>query len=483
MKRAQLLLLVSCASSSNQSATLAEMPRWAKDGADLERFPSDRFISAVASAQGLNALETAKLRAQAEVGKQVSSRIRQESSDASVEKNGAYAYEIAAMTYASTDVRVSNLRFETFAAGDQAYVLAAVEKASVAKEQAARREAAIEELRRCIGGAAAELRANLLCRSIVPRAFEHDAVIRAFGGPPAASDLIDLAGKLEEKIASLAGDGPQSVEQAADLLSAHLVVQAKEPAKITVAPLTYGTTPFSSQFGRALALELERALAEQSVAEGGKSKQWVVRGTYTERGAAMRILLTMRDAISGELIGGAGTLLELARIPDELATKPQNFDEALEDQRLLAAGEAVSGNLRVEVWTNRGAQNLVFREGEPLKIFLRVNRPAYVRLVYLLANRAKVPIEQSYFIDASKVNLAVEYPATFRVSPPFGVEQLFAVAFSEKPEPLPTIKQTIGGESYDVVPDAQTLVKHRGLQRVQSGPETAESTVSLTTTP
>ena len=65
---------------------------------------------------------------------------------------------------------------------------------------------------------------------------------------------------------------------------------------------------------------------------------------------------------------------------------------------------------------------------------MRVNRPAYVRLVYILANGSKVVLEQAYFIDASKVNQAVEYPDKFEVSAPFGVERLYAVAFTETPD-------------------------------------------------
>jgi hypothetical protein len=484
MKRLLALAIgIGCASAPPAIEAPREPPRWVAEGVDRERYPADRYLTAFADAEGANAAASAKLRAQVDIGKQVSIRIKQETSDASIEKDGAYAYELAAMTYAATDVRVSNVQFETYSQGGRVFVLAAVEKSSVAEEQAARRDRAIEELRRCIAAAAEtdELRAHLACRAIVPRAYEHDAVVRAFGGSGATGDLIELAHRLEETIGRLTGHGPRSLEEAADLLAAHLVAQSNERARIVVAPLTYGTTPFSSQFGRALGVEIERALAEQAAAESGGSAELVVRGTYSERSDGVRIVMTLRNAATGELVGGAGTTL--ARPPSDLGLKPQNFQEALQDQRLLAAGEQVSGKLRVEVWTNRGDQNLVFREGEPIKIFLRVNRPAYVRLVYLLANRAKVPIEQAYYIDASKVNLAVEYPATFRVSPPFGAEQLYAVAFTEKPPPLPTVERSFGSETYDVIADAETLVRHRGIKRVGDGPETAESIVSLTTTP
>jgi hypothetical protein len=101
---------------------------------------------------------------------------------------------------------------------------------------------------------------------------------------------------------------------------------------------------------------------------------------------------------------------------------------------------------------------------------------------YLLANKAKVPLEQAYFVDASKVNRAVEYPDTFEVSAPFGVEQIFAVAYTVKPKPVATKSIKVGGEPYDVVDDT-VLIKHRGLRRKKKGAQVAEARVTPTTTP
>ena len=118
-----------------------------------------------------------------------------------------------------------------------------------------------------------------------------------------------------------------------------------------------------------------------------------------------------------------------------------------------------------------------------MKIFMRVNRPAYVRLVYVLAkNGMKVPLTQAYYIDDSKVNLAVEFPDTFEVSPPFGIEHIQGVAFTEKPMPLPTQKVVVDGEDYEIVSDTQTLVKHRGIKVQKAAAQSAEALVSITTT-
>jgi hypothetical protein len=195
-----------------------------------------------------------------------------------------------------------------------------------------------------------------------------------------------------------------------------------------------------------------------------------------------RLLLVARAVKDGRAVASAEASLPKPAVPAELPTLPQNFAQALADQKLLAPEELVAGGLRLEAWTNKGRTGLVFAKKEEVAIFLRVNQPAYVRLVYLLATGRKVMLEQAYFIDSTKVNRAVEYPSRFEVSAPFGVEQLFAVAFTEKPEPLPTAKETVDGEEYEVVAEGLGgMVKHRGLVKKKAAAQSAEAALALTT--
>ena len=209
-----------------------------------------------------------------------------------------------------------------------------------------------------------------------------------------------------------------------------------------------------------------------------------VKGTYFEAGQEVTFRVVVREAKSGQTLAGAEASLPVAAIPKELPLRPQNFDQALRDQRLLAHGEEVSGKLRVEVWTNKGDRGLIFQEGEELKLHVRVNQPAWVQLSYLLANGMKAPLEQAWYIDASKVNRAVEYPATLEVAPPFGIEQVFAVASTDRPEPLRTHRKVVDGQPYDVVAEGvQGLVRHRGFRKKKPTLQLSEAHVSFTTTP
>jgi hypothetical protein len=233
-----------------------------------------------------------------------------------------------------------------------------------------------------------------------------------------------------------------------------------------------------------VASDLEAKIAKQPLLGGAAAqKPLALKGTYAELGDFVRVVVIAREVDGGRAVASAEASAKKSALPKELSLVPQNLAQALVDQKILAQGEAVSGELRVEVWTSKGASNLVFQNKEEVRVFMRVNKPCYVRLVYLLASGLKVPLAQSYYVDQSKVNFAVEYPDVFEVSAPFGIERLYAVAFTDKPDPLPTVQKIVDGEKYDVVTETQALVKHRGLTKKKAAAQTAEAVLTLTTMP
>ena len=92
-------------------------------------------------------------------------------------------------------------------------------------------------------------------------------------------------------------------------------------------------------------------------------------------------------------------------------------------------------------------------------------------------------LDQAYYLDASKVNRAVEYPNQYEIAPPFGVEQMQAVAFTAQPDSLATVAKEIDGEKYQLVATTEVLVKHRGLRLAKGVPQFAEAVLVMTTLP
>ena len=488
------VVLATCAGLVAGPAFAAGEPDWVRTGGTASKYPTSAFLVGFAAVESPQTIEQAKNQAAADLAKRVTVRIEQDTTDVSMEKNGVASYAVAALTRATTDVRLEGLSFETYSNAGRSFALAVLERKRGAEISRAARDLELEKLRACVKQGEEQraakqevaLRTLLTCRTALEQALSAQATLRVFepAGADAASqsELAKTGALLDDRVRELLGERATTLAGVIERLVTQLNLQGLGgKGRVTFAPLTYGTTPFSSVLGRRVAEDVEAVLALRS--EGSIKVDVVIKGTYFDADQEVAFRLVAHETKSGRTIASAEARLPLKALPVEMPLKPQNFSQALQEQHLLAQGEEVSGNLRVELWTNKGDRHLVFNQGEEVKLVMRVNKPAYVRIVYLLAGGAKVPIDQAYFIDASKVNMAVEYPDTFTVSPPFGIEQIYAVAFTRKPEPLPTVKRVVDGEEYDVVAEVDTLVRHRGIKRKEAAAETSESTVSLTTMP
>ena len=158
-------------------------------------------------------------------------------------------------------------------------------------------------------------------------------------------------------------------------------------------------------------------------------------GTYWEESDKITLRITLRDVVTGTVKAGAVVAFDQDRIT--VSFKPQNYKQALIDQQAFTEEEFIDSGLTVETWTNRGDQNLLYTEGETMHVYVRVNRAAHVRLLYILADGRRTLLYDDYYIDQSKVNQIVEIPGEFECVEPFGAEFLVAAA---RTDPFPKIK-------------------------------------------
>ena len=159
---------------------------------------------------------------------------------------------------------------------------------------------------------------------------------------------------------------------------------------------------------------------------------------------------------------------------------PENFENAYSRMKVFQTNEIVKGDLNIEVWTNKGDDNLIFVEGERLKFYVRANKECYLRFVYHLADNQSVLLLDSYYIPSNMANKVVELPDEFECTEPFGVETLQVNAQTKPFEKLKTRDQY--GYKFIEEPLNEVILSTRGFKKVE--PETidrAEKRIIFTT--
>jgi hypothetical protein len=481
------------------AADAKRKPAWVERGGVSAAHPHETYLTGFGMGEGTDALAHAKRMAAQDLASRISVRIEAELSDVTEERDGHHRYKVAAVTRTTTDVSLSNLEYLTFQHRKRAWALAVAKRSSAARQRHVARDRAIAEMRACLERGTElrrrERRADALaqyekCRRPVAVALHHDSVYRALlPGAPGDTAVVEVlasaSSRLDREIDELLHRPAASLLGAADALALQLSRQGvSKHSRLAVAPFGYGATNASSPFGREVGLELERALARlASPRPGRRYAALAVRGVYVEEGERLRLSATVREVQSGRLVANAETSLALDALTARHELIPPNLDAVLRDQRVLVQGGLSEGDLRVELWTDRGRGGVLYSESEELRLYLRVNRPAWVRLVYVLQNGAKVPIDHGFRIEGEQAGAVVEYPERFEVVAPFGVELIHATAFEEPPRRLRTVRRTIAGVDYEVLAGGlDPLVRERGLARVNQT-ELAEDFVTVTTTP
>ena len=239
---------------------------------------------------------------------------------------------------------------------------------------------------------------------------------------------------------------------------------------ILVNNFTFQDTPMGSPFSRRLQAAIEQKLVAQGFSIAIKSDQpeaLILKGTYWENGSKIKITTILRDRASTSALASAECLLPIVSLESRgIAYTPENYKQALINMKEFAKDEVKGGNLNIDVYTNKGKENLIFTEGDVLKLFVRANRECYLRFVYHLADGSKVLLLDNYYINRDNVNQVYELPYEFECAEPFGIETLQLNAQGEPFEAL-NVRSEYG---YDfILDDTQTIItKSRGFKKSKS---------------
>jgi len=487
------MLLLSLIIALLVSGTLnAKVPDWVKNFDSNQKYPLKQYLTGFGIATGelSEATGIAQESARGEVSRTIVVSINSMISAIREEKSEQYSQELSSITQSSSSLQdIRGLSVDKFVEGDKnqstVYAVAYVSRADLKRLYTKEKQDMIQQINTIIADAQSyEAKSEIMdavtkylsLYTLFERLKEAETVILVVG----RSRMEDAFGELEgeiggnsnaplmtqtevaNKIDHLLSESLGSLEDVARSIVLRLSKQISTPSeKMLIVPLTYQDTKMGSSFARHFRAEIENQfiqmanwkIAEQIQSFTPKSSQimrdmvkesganLIFSGTYWERDNEVKLMVNIRDMDSGKVLAGTDLVFDAPILPGNLSLRPENFESALIAQGAFGQGEIVSGQLRIEAWTNKGNDNVMYSSGETMKLFVRVNREAYLRFLYVLADGRWTLLYDDYYIDKSKVNQAVEIPEEFECAPPFGAEMLVLVARTEEFEPLEVIEE------------------------------------------
>jgi hypothetical protein len=216
----------------------------------------------------------------------------------------------------------------------------------------------------------------------------------------------------------------------------------------------------------------------------------LLKGTYRALEDSDRLELTVSLVnMNYESIAGI-TLVLNERVFSNYSWKPTSvgLDQLIED------GVVLSSDLRVQLNTNMGSNDLLFEEGDNLNLLVKSNQPTYLYMVvhnqsadgtfsYLIPfGDGESKRDMIMYMNADDVNRWISL-GEYEVAPPFGVERIQAYASEEDPiDVLPEFYWNEDGYPEVGTNPNEVVAKTRGLIRKKKDKkETTEASLIITT--
>ena len=163
-----------------------------------------------------------------------------------------------------------------------------------------------------------------------------------------------------------------------------------------------------------------------------------VKLTHATRDFAARVF-----TVKGEYAKKSDKLQIKVRIYDERGNEVYQFDntdldwnnfknlipEGVDDARIINqdVGPDKSSSIQMIVTTNKGEGNQQFRSGEQMDLAVRLSKPCYIRVFYLMADGSVMLMVDTRQNNTSSIEQHIAL-GSFICTPPFGLETLVALA-------------------------------------------------------
>ncbi|MBN2663936.1 MAG: hypothetical protein JXR68_09835 [Bacteroidales bacterium] len=204
-----------------------------------------------------------------------------------------------------------------------------------------------------------------------------------------------------------------------------------------------------SQFSELLAQQLESdfiSLAQFSVERNlsrslNSTTRYEISGTYIKEGNKLKVTSTLKDPANDVTLGTAKAFISLDYFSGNgIKYEPDNQQQVKQQQDVFD-DNSVQNDFDIDVWTNKGNQNVVFKEGDTLELYLVSSKECYIRVVNIWADGTKILLVDNEQISALQVGQPYKYPISFTCSgPSFGAETF--IVFAQVGSPFAPLNTT-----------------------------------------
>jgi hypothetical protein len=324
---------------------------------------------------------------------------------------------------------------------------------------------------------------------------ENDIVLIASVGKEGMDvDVAGLEAKVHQGISAIRKEVQLTLDQTCFFLADGLKQEVRDQdleGFMGMGSFTFQDTRMGSVFSARLNATLEQKLTRvkfniknmDEVRKAVKERDipvYLISGTYWEEGDQIKILACIRRVQDGKNIASMEEYLPKEWLEkNKISYLPDNFEEARIRQQQLQENPVADQGLQVKVWTNKGSEDPLFRQGDSMWVYIDANRPCYIRLIYYLADGRKTLLVDNYQITPEKVNIPIRYPDPFICDAPYGQETLQLNAQTESFSPLNT--EYKDGYLF-ISDDMQTILENvRGMKNPAQNIQRAEKRVDITT--
>ena len=459
-----------------------KQPDWVVNYGQSDKYDEQVYLTGFGEALGISreSKEIAQENARADLSQKVLVKIDSTVSNYQLEDGEETLQQFSTVTQSSSELQVMGLETLTYVRDSRknpmSFALVYIERKKLAKLYQAEKKHLTSQILQLI--TLAENQDNPKYTSVqyyyqtwplLDKLAEVQTILLSVSGTRIFSDLAsqDLAdqplilnkSQINRRIQQLSLHSIDNLDDVAGAIQFQLYQQFDlQHQQLLVQPFFYQDTRLSSRFARYFKQLLEGKLEnsiqphrefqaksvnyEKDMAVSADA-DYIITGSYWEKEDNVQILAFCRSVQTGEIRASANVDFKRGMLKSSLNLKPDNFEKIMSQQLAFEQEVIDSGQLKLEVWTDRGKNALLYSQGELMKVYLRTNRPCYVRLLYILANGQKTLLVDNLQINLESINrpLLVNdlLEIDFECTSPFGAEMIIGVA---RNYPFDTIETT-----------------------------------------